>query len=73
MGRLYTTPLKTICELEKLPTKRLLAYYKTLHKLGGRFEDDYFDCDCEDCKPFHDFDKYKYKVKELLDTREHVS
>lgn len=68
----------TIEQLQKLPTKRLLAYKKKLWetKLPNVDYHDYFSCTCSDCKE----DKKKYelrnllieRVKTVLATREHV-
>jgi len=55
----------TIEQAEKLPTHRLLAYYKSLSKRAC-----YSDCTCKEC-----IDDYQYRqdIKAILDTREHIS
>jgi hypothetical protein len=74
--------MKTIDELERLPTKRLLSYFKSERK---RFLCAGFTCDC--CNEFwwNISDKYKNmkiqyedwttrlnSIKSLLNKREHI-
>ena len=67
---------KPIKELEKLPTKRLLAYYrKWLTHTPNEEQIDIaysLDCKCFDCKFVRNFFNYKEQIKRILDKRENI-
>lgn len=59
-------------QLEKLTTKRLLAYKRKNWPYNGCY---YYDCegDCKTCKRLDDHMHYYYSVlKPILDKREHI-
>lgn len=73
--------LKTISDLEKLPTRRLLSYYRSKRFY---FVGPYFFCNCCDTpmweftgeeykkEEYQQLSKYMNAIKEILDTRDHV-
>lgn len=73
--------LKTISELDKLPTRRLLSYYRSKRFY---FVGSYFFCNCCDTpmweftgeeykkEEYQQLGKYMDDIKKILDTREHI-
>ena len=70
--------LLTIEQLEKLPTKRLITYYKKyIRGRGMGVSDDYvIECDCETCMNEKEWiaviNEYREEAKKIMNGRENV-
>ena len=59
----------TIEQAKKLPTHRLLTYYKSINRIGVS----YTNCKCIDCEDVKKYAAHRTEIKAILDTREHIS